>query len=87
MGWDGRAIIESLPEIYYMLDNDRVSDHPFRKYELLKEYFGEKKYKNMIDSVKSIKETDLSTFIQAQKACLPSILKNHYRLVAQRMIM
>ena len=26
--WEGHAIIESLPEMYYMLDNDRRSDHP-----------------------------------------------------------
>ncbi|MFA7219507.1 MAG: hypothetical protein WC119_03315, partial [Synergistaceae bacterium] len=63
--WEGHAIIESLPEIYYMLDNDRRSEHPFRKYAYLKEYFGEKKYQNMIDSIASVKEVTLTKFIQA----------------------
>jgi len=63
--WEGKGIIESLPEMYYMLDNDRRSEHPFRKYAYLKEYFGEKKYQNMLDSVKSVKEVTLVTFIEA----------------------
>lgn len=65
LSWEGKAIIESLPEIYYMLDNDRRSEHPFRKYAYLKEYFGEKKYQNMLDSVRSVKEVTLVTFIEA----------------------
>jgi len=63
--WEGRAIIESLPEVYFMLDNDRRSDHPFRKYDYLKEQFGEKKYKLMVDAVKSVNEVTLTKFIEA----------------------
>jgi len=63
--WEGRTIIESLPEMYYMLDNDRKSEHPFRKYARIKEIFGEQTYKNIIDSVNSVKEVTLPEFIEA----------------------
>jgi len=63
--WEGHAIIESLPQMYFMLDNDRRSDHPFRKYNYLKEFFGEKAYANIVESVKSVKEVPLHTFIEA----------------------
>jgi DNA ligase (NAD+) len=63
--WEGKPIIGSLPEMYYMLDNDRRSDHPFRKYAFLKEFLGEKTYDNIIKSVKSVKEIPLHTFIEA----------------------
>jgi DNA ligase (NAD+) len=63
--WEGKPIIGSLQEMYYMLDNDRRSDHPFRKYAFLKEFFGEKAYANIIKSIKSVKEVPLHTFIEA----------------------
>jgi len=63
--WEGHAIIESLPEMYYMLDNDRRSEHPFRKYNHLKDFFGEKAYSNIIKSVKSVSEVPLHVFIEA----------------------
>ena len=63
--WEGHAVIESLPELYYMLDNDRRSEHPFRKYAKLKEFFGEKAYQNIIDAVNSVKEITLPKFIEA----------------------
>lgn len=63
--WEGHAIIESLPEMYYMLDNDRRSEHPFRKYNYLKECLGEKTYENILKSVKSVKEVPLHIFIES----------------------
>jgi len=63
--WEGHAIIESLQEMYYMLDNDRRSEHPFRKYNFLKEFFGDKAFANIIKSVKSVKEVPLHTFVEA----------------------
>ena len=65
LSWEGHAIIESLPEVYYMLDNDRRSDHPFRKYSYLKEQFGEKKYQNILDNIKAVTEVPLPKFIEA----------------------
>jgi DNA ligase (NAD+) len=65
INWEGRAIIESLPEMYYMLDNDRKSEHPFRKYEMLKNYFGEQTYNNLLTNIKSVKEISLDEFIEA----------------------
>jgi DNA ligase (NAD+) len=63
--WEGKPIISSLPEMYYMLDNDRRSEHPFRKYNYLKEQFGEKAFSNIIESVKSVNEITLAKFIEA----------------------
>ena len=64
--WEGEPIISSLPEIYYMLDNDRKkSKHPFRKYEYLKEQLGEKTYSNILENVKSVKEITLAKLIEA----------------------
>jgi len=63
--WEGKPIISSLDEMYYMLDYDRRSEHPFRKYAYLKEFFGEKSYENIITSVKSVNEIPLHTFIEA----------------------
>jgi DNA ligase (NAD+) len=63
--WEGKAIIESLPEIYYMLDNDRRSIHPFRKYQYLKDNLGEKTYSNILKSIKSVNSATLDLFIQA----------------------
>lgn len=65
LSWEGHAIVESLPEMYYMLDNDRRSEHPFRKYSYLKEYFGEKKYQNILESIHSVTEVPLYIFIEA----------------------
>ena len=63
--WEGRAILASIPEIYFMLDNDRISKHPFRKYAFLREQFGDKAFQNIIDNVNSVKEIPLNTFIEA----------------------
>ena len=63
--WDGKPIVSSLAEMYYMLDNDRVTEHPFRKYNYLKENLGEKNYQNILDSIHSVKEVTLSQLIQA----------------------
>ena len=63
--WDGKPIVSSLAEMYYMLDNDRVTEHPFRKYAYLKEQLGEKKYENLLASIKSVPETTLPLFIEA----------------------
>jgi len=65
ISWEGHAIIESLPEMYYMLTYDKRSEHPFRKYAYLKEFFGEQTYENIIKSVKSVEETPLHTFVEA----------------------
>ena len=65
VSWDGREIISSLPEMYYMLDNDRKTEHPFRKYQHLKDFFGEKAYENILKSVNSIKVVSLAKFIEA----------------------
>jgi len=63
--WDDEPIISSISEMYYKLDNDRKTDHPFRKYEYLKEAFGSKAYENIIKSINSITEVSLAEFIQA----------------------
>lgn len=63
--WEGHKIIENLPEMYYMLDYDRRSEHPFRKYAYLKAHFGEKAYQNIVDAVHSVKEVPLDKFIKA----------------------
>lgn len=63
--WDGKPILSSLSELYYMLDNDRSTEHPFRKYAYLKEYFGEKAYQNMVDAIHSVNEIPLPLFIEA----------------------
>ena len=65
LSWEGRQIISSLVEMYYLLDNDRASEHPFRKYQYLKDQLGEKTYENLLESIHSVKEIDLSTFIEA----------------------
>lgn len=63
--WDGRPIVKRLSEMYYMLHNDRRTEHPFRKYQMLKDHFGEKTYKNIVDSITSVKEIPLDKFIKA----------------------
>tara|TARA_R110000824_G_scaffold12226_6_gene53557 strand:- start:19360 stop:21369 length:2010 start_codon:yes stop_codon:yes gene_type:complete len=63
--WEGKPIIQSLPEMYYMLDNDRRSEHPFRKYKYLAEQLGEKTYDNLKSAVKSVEEVSLSKFIES----------------------
>jgi len=63
--WEDHAIIESLPEMYYMLTYDKRSEHPFRKYAYLKEFFGEKAYDNIVKSVKSVESIPLHTFVEA----------------------
>lgn len=65
LSWEGKPIISSVAEMYYMLDNDRSSEHPFRKYAYLKEQLGEKKYENLLASIKSITEISLPIFIEA----------------------
>lgn len=63
--WDGKSIISSLAEMYYLLDNDRKTEHPFRKYAYLKTQMGEKTYDNLLESIKSVKEVSLPVFIKA----------------------
>ena len=63
--WEGEPIISSLSELYYKLDNDRDTEHPFRKYEMLKQFFGDKSYDNILKSLRSVSETTLDEFIQA----------------------
>jgi DNA ligase (NAD+) len=63
--WDGKPIVSSLVEMYYMLDNDRKTEHPFRKYAYLKANMGEKTYDNLLASIKSVTEVSLPTFIEA----------------------
>ena len=63
--WDGKPIISSLEEMYYMLDNDRKTEHPFRKYAYLKSQLGEKTYENLLESIKSVKAISLPLFIEA----------------------
>lgn len=63
--WEGKPIIGSISEMFYMLDNDRISIHPFRKYSFLKEQFGEKTYAKLIEVMKSVKETTLPKLIAA----------------------
>ena len=63
--WDGKAIINSIPEMYYLLDNDRKTEHPFRKYAYLKANLGEKTYDNLLVSIKSVTEVTLPIFIKA----------------------
>jgi DNA ligase (NAD+) len=65
LSWDDKPIISSLQEMYYMLDNDRSTEHPFRKYAYLKEQFGEKMYSNVVKSIKSVNELPLAKFIEA----------------------
>jgi DNA ligase (NAD+) len=63
--WEGKPIISSLIEMYYMLNNDRKTEHPFRKYIYLKSQLGEKTYENLLESIKSVKEVTLAKFIEA----------------------
>lgn len=63
--WEGKPIISSLDQMFYMLSNDRISDHPFQKYNFLKENLGEKTYENILESMKSVTSTSLSTFIES----------------------
>lgn len=63
--WDAKPIVSSLAEMYYMLDNDRKTEHPFRKYAYLKANMGEKTYENLVASVKSVTEVSLPLFIEA----------------------
>ena len=62
--WDSRPIIRRISEMYYMLSNDRKTEHPFRKYQMLKDHFGEKAYQNIVDNVKSVKEVPLDKFVK-----------------------
>ena len=63
--WDNKAIINSLPEIYYMLDNDTSTSNPISKYTYLKKCFGEIEYQNIVNSIHSIKEVPIDIFVQA----------------------
>jgi len=74
LSWEGKAIVESLPEMYYMLNYTegklkrhemRQLEHPFRKFEHLKEFFGDQAYANIVASVHSVTEVPLHTFIEA----------------------
>jgi len=63
--WDNKPIINCISDMYWKLDNDRETEHPFRKYAHLKENFGEKTYENILKSVKNISEMTLAKFIEA----------------------
>jgi len=63
--WEGKPIISSISELFHMLDNDRFSEHPFRKYAYLKEQFGEKTYTKIVGVMKSVTETSLPKLISA----------------------
>lgn len=65
MEWDGKPIITSISDMYWKLDNDRKTEHPFRKYAYLKEQFGDKAYENIVESIHSVKEVTLAKFIEA----------------------
>lgn len=65
LSWEGEPIITTVSEMYYKLDNDRQTEHPFRKYNYLKEQLGEKMYENILNSIKSVKEVTLAQFIEA----------------------
>ena len=63
--WDDKQIISNVAELYFLLDNDRATKHPFQKYNYLKEQLGEKTYENILTSIKAVKEVTLPTFIEA----------------------
>ncbi len=63
--WDDEPIVTCIADMYVKLNNDRKTDHPFRKYNYLKEQLGEKTYDNLISSIFSVKRVNLDTFIQA----------------------
>lgn len=63
--WEGKPIISSISEMFYMFDNDRRSEHPFRKYAYLKEQLGEKTYAKVIEIMQSVKEITLPKLIAA----------------------
>jgi len=65
LSWEGDSIISCLSDMYWKLDNDRKTEHPFRKYAHLKDQFGEKKFENIVESVHSVKEVTLAKFIEA----------------------
>ena len=65
MIWDNKAIVASLSDMYTVLDNDRKTEHPFRKYAYIKEQMGEKTYDNLIESIHSVKEVTLPIFVEA----------------------
>ena len=65
LSWDNEPIINKISDIYWKLDNDRKTEHPFRKYNYLKEKLGEKTYNNILESVKSVTEMTLGKFIEA----------------------
>lgn len=63
--WDDKPIVSSISDMYYKLDNDRVTAHPFRKYDFIKQNFGEVTYENILKSIKSVKEIPLNVFVEA----------------------
>lgn len=65
LSWDDKPIISKISDMYWKLDNDRKTEHPFRKYTYLKERFGEKTYDNILESVKGVTEMTLDKFIEA----------------------
>jgi len=65
MAWDKKQIVSNIAEMYYMLDNDRATEHPFRKYAYLKSQMGQKTYDNLLESIKSVTEVSLPIFIRA----------------------
>jgi len=65
LSWDDKPIIARISDMYWKLDNDRKTEHPFRKYDYLKEQFGDKAFENIKESVVSVKEITLAKFIEA----------------------
>lgn len=65
LSWDNAPIIDCLSDMYWKLDNDRKTEHPFRKYAYLKDQFGERAFEKIVESVHSVKEVSLAKFIEA----------------------
>lgn len=65
MQWDNKPIITCIADMYYKLDNDRETEHPFQKYNHIKQNMGDKTYENILKSINSVKEIPLSVFVEA----------------------
>ncbi len=65
LSWDGQPIIGKLSHMYYKLNNDRQTEHPFQKYAYLKKMLGDRTYEILIDNIDSVKELTLAKFIEA----------------------
>lgn len=65
MSWDNEPIVGKLSHMYYKLNNDRKTEHPFQKYAYLKKMMGERTYEILIENINSVKELTLAKFIEA----------------------